>query len=81
MRRHVREMRIGTIRISDDGGTTPSLEFYPNATYRARVGQTGPSRMSRLVSDMMTSKLVTCGPSDTTDSVLAKWRRAFATCR
>jgi CBS domain-containing protein len=28
--------------------------------------------MSRLVSDMMTSKLVTCGPSDTTDSVLAK---------
>ena len=65
------DKRIGTIVISDDGGATPAGILSERDIVR-ELGKQGPSCMSRLVSDMMTSKLVTCGPSDTTDSMLAK---------
>jgi CBS domain-containing protein len=65
------EKRIGTIVISDDSGATPAGILSERDIVR-ELGKQGPSCMANLVSDMMTKKLVTCSPSDTTDSVLVK---------
>ncbi len=65
------EKRIGTIVISNDGGATPAGILSERDIVR-ELGKQGPSCMTRAVSDMMTKKLVTCGPPDTTDSVLSK---------
>ncbi|MDE0970289.1 MAG: CBS domain-containing protein [Octadecabacter sp.] len=62
---------IGALIISDDGGATPAGILSERDIVR-ELGKHGPSCMSSIVSDMMTKKLVTCGLSDATDSVLAK---------
>ena len=63
--------RIGTVVISDDGGVTPAGILSERDIVR-ELGTRGPSCMTVMVGDMMTKKLTTCGPSDTSDSVLAK---------
>ena len=63
--------RIGTIVISDDGGETAAGILSERDIVR-ELGKRGPSCMSNEVGEMMTRKLVTCGPSDTSDAVLAK---------
>ena len=65
------DKRIGTIVISDDGGATPAGILSERDIVR-ELGNQGPSCMAVLVSDMMTKTLITCKPSDTTDSVLGK---------
>lgn len=65
------EKRIGAVVISDDGGATPTGILSERDIVR-ELGKQGPSCMALVVSDMMTKKLVTCSPSDTTDSVLVK---------
>jgi CBS domain-containing protein len=65
------DKRIGTIVISDDGGTTPAGILSERDIVR-ELGKQGPSCMAVVVSDMMTKKLITCSPSDTSDSVLGK---------
>ncbi|AGI68415.1 hypothetical protein OAN307_c28470 [Octadecabacter antarcticus 307] len=65
------EKRIGAVVISDDGGATPAGILSERDIVR-ELGKQGPSCMALVVSDMMTKKLVTCSPSDTTDSVLVK---------
>ncbi len=63
--------RIGTIVVSDDGGATPAGILSERDIVR-ELGKQGPACMTRQVSEFMTKKLVTCGPSDTSDSVLTK---------
>jgi CBS domain-containing protein len=65
------DKRIGTIVISDDGGETPAGILSERDIVR-ELGSQGPSCMDVNVSDMMTKKLITCSPSDTSDSVLGK---------
>ena len=65
------DKRIGTIVISDDGGATPAGILSERDIVR-ELGRQGPSCMAVIVSDMMTKKLITCSPSDTSDSVLGK---------
>ena len=63
--------RIGTIVVSDDGGETPAGILSERDIVR-ELGKSGPSCMATTVGEMMTSKLVTCAPSDSSDTVLAK---------
>ena len=63
--------RIGAIVISDDDGATPAGILSERDIVR-ELGKHGPSCMANIVCDMMTKKLVTCGLSDATDSVLAR---------
>ena len=65
------DKRIGTIVISDDGGETPAGILSERDIVR-ELGKSGPACMATKVSDMMTKKLVTCDPSDSSDSVLTK---------
>ena len=65
------DKRIGTIVISDDGGDTPAGILSERDIVR-ELGSQGPSCMAVVVSEMMTKKLITCSPSDTSDSVLGK---------
>ncbi|SMX31594.1 CBS domain-containing protein [Octadecabacter ascidiaceicola] len=65
------DKRIGTIVVSDDGGATPAGILSERDIVR-ELGRQGPSCLTRLVKDLMTSKLITCSPSDTSDSVLSK---------
>ena len=65
------DKRIGTIVISDDGGATPAGILSERDIVR-ELGAQGPSCMAVGVNEMMTKKLITCSPSDTSDSVLAK---------
>lgn len=65
------EKRIGTIVISDDGGATPAGILSERDIVR-ELGKRGAACMTGSVADMMTRKLVTCAPSDTSDAVLGK---------
>lgn len=65
------DRRIGTIVVSDDGGKTAAGILSERDIVR-NIGQRGAGCLAEPVSEMMTRKLVTCGPSDTSDSVLGK---------
>lgn len=65
------EKRIGTIVISDDGGKTAAGILSERDIVR-ELGRKGLACMGDTVADMMTRKLVTCGPSDKSDAVLAQ---------
>ncbi len=65
------EKRIGTIVISDDGGKTAAGILSERDIVR-ELGRKGLACMGDTVADMMTRKLVTCGPSDGSDAVLAQ---------
>lgn len=65
------EKRIGTIVISDDGGKTATGILSERDIVR-ELGRKGVACMGDTVADMMTRKLVTCGPSDKSDAVLAQ---------
>lgn len=65
------EKRIGTIVVSDDGGKTAAGILSERDIVR-ELGKRGPSCMANSVGELMTSKLVTCGPKDTSDAVLEK---------
>lgn len=65
------DRRIGTIVVSDDGGTTANGILSERDVVR-HLGQRGAECLAESVADMMTRTLVTCGPSDTSDSVLGK---------
>ncbi|MCF2872773.1 CBS domain-containing protein [Octadecabacter sp. G9-8] len=65
------DKRIGTIVISDDDGKTAAGILSERDIVR-ELGRNGAACMGKSVADMMTRKLVTCGPSDTSDAVLAK---------
>lgn len=63
--------RIGTIVVSDDGGSTPAGILSERDIVR-ELGIQGPGCMDVGVVEMMTKKLITCSPSDTSDMVLGK---------
>lgn len=63
--------RIGTIVISNDGGVTAAGILSERDIVR-ELGKSGPECLAKTAGEMMTKKLVTCGPSDTSDSVLAQ---------
>ena len=63
------EKRIGTIVVSDDGGQTPAGILSERDIVR-ELGRRGAACMSETVGDMMTRKLITCSPSDTSDAIL-----------
>lgn len=65
------DKRIGTIVVSDDGGKTAAGILSERDIVR-ELGKNGIDCMARTVADMMTRKLITCAPSDTSDSVLTK---------
>lgn len=65
------DRRIGTIVVSDDGGKTPAGILSERDIVR-NLGKRGAECMAETVDSLMTRKLVTCGPSDTSDSVLGK---------
>jgi CBS domain-containing protein len=65
------EKRIGAIIISDDDGETPAGILSERDIVR-ELGKHGTSCMANIISNIMTKKLVTCGLSDATDSVLAR---------
>lgn len=65
------EKRIGTIVVSDDGGATAAGILSERDIVR-ELGKRGVSCMAETVGAMMTSKLITCGPSDTSDAILGK---------
>ncbi len=65
------DRRIGTIVVSDDGGKTPSGILSERDVVR-NLGKSGAECLAGTVGDMMTRELVTCAPSDTSDSVLGK---------
>ncbi|MBU2993478.1 CBS domain-containing protein [Octadecabacter sp. 1_MG-2023] len=61
--------RIGTIVVSDDGGATAAGILSERDIVR-NLGASGTSCLTGTIGDMMTKKLVTCSPSDTSLSVL-----------
>ncbi|MDB2369125.1 CBS domain-containing protein [Octadecabacter sp.] len=65
------DKKIGTIVISDDDGTTANGILSERDIVR-EIGKSGPSCLTASVGEMMTSKLVCCGPSDVPLTVLAK---------
>jgi len=65
------EKRIGTIVVSNDGGQTAAGILSERDIVR-ELGRRGASCMTETVSDLMTTKLVTCAPTDTSDVVLGK---------
>lgn len=65
------DKRIGTIVISDDGGATAAGILSERDIVR-ELGKRGAACMANTAGEMMTRTLVTCGPSDTSDAVLAK---------
>lgn len=65
------EKRIGTIVISDDDGKTAAGILSERDIVR-ELGKSGPECMARRVDEMMTRKLITCAPGDTSDAVLGK---------
>lgn len=65
------EKRIGTIVVSDDGGETPAGILSERDIVR-ELGAQGIDCLARTVADLMTHKLVTCAPNDTSDHVLSK---------
>lgn len=64
------EKRIGTVVVSADGISLDGI-LSERDIVRA-LGKTGPSCLSQPVSDLMTSKIITCDPGDRTDDVLTK---------
>lgn len=65
------DRRIGTIVISDDGGATAAGILSERDIVR-NLGQRGAECLIDTVASMMTRKLVTCSPTDTSDTVLGK---------
>lgn len=65
------DKRIGTIVVSDDGGKTAAGILSERDIVR-ELGKNGAACMAKTVGEMMTRELVTCGPSDTSDAVLAQ---------
>jgi CBS domain-containing protein len=65
------DKRIGTIVISDDGGATAAGILSERDIVR-ELGKRGVNCMTESVGAMMTRKLVTCAPSDTSDAILGK---------
>jgi len=65
------EKRIGTVVISDDGGATPAGILSERDIVSA-LGKGGAGCLTQSVADLMTRKLVTCAPGDSSDAVLGK---------
>ena len=65
------DRRIGTIVVSDDGGKTAAGILSERDIVR-NIGTKGAGCLTEPVSALMTRKLITCSPSDTSDSVLGK---------
>jgi len=65
------DRRIGTIVVSDDGGKTAAGILSERDIVR-NLGTRGAECLVDTVNSMMTSKLITCGPADTSDNVLGK---------
>ncbi len=62
--------RIGAIIISPDGKAVAGILSERDIV--RELGKRGPSCMSDLVDDIMTSDIVTCAKGDSSDEVLAK---------
>lgn len=62
--------RIGTLVISADGETPVGILSERDIV--RELGKTGAACLERTVDQLMTSKLVTCGPEDRADAVLAQ---------
>ncbi|WP_296417549.1 CBS domain-containing protein [Pseudooctadecabacter sp.] len=65
------DRRIGTIVVSDDAGATAAGILSERDIVR-NLGKQGAGCLAETVGTMMTTKLVTCGVGDTSDSVLGK---------
>lgn len=65
------EKRIGTVVISDDSGATPAGILSERDIVSA-LGKAGSGCLTQSVAALMTRKLVTCAPSDSSDAVLGK---------
>lgn len=65
------DRRIGTIVVSDDGGATAAGILSERDIVR-NLGKQGAGCLAETVGRMMTTKLVTCGMGDTSDSILGK---------
>jgi CBS domain-containing protein len=63
------EKRIGTVVVSKDGTALDGILSERDIV--RELGHHGVSLMAEPVSKIMTSKLITCSPSDTADAVLA----------
>ena len=64
------QKRIGTVVVSADGATLDGI-LSERDIVRA-LGDTGPSCLDQQVSALMTSKIITCAPTERADGVLAK---------
>lgn len=62
------ERRIGTVVVSSDGITLDGI-LSERDIVRA-LGASGPSCLDQKVSELMTATIITCAPTDQTDSVL-----------
>lgn len=65
------EKRIGTIVVSDDDGATP-VGILSERDIVREIGKSGAGCLTGTVGDMMTKKLITAGPSDSSDMILGK---------
>lgn len=64
------EKRIGTVIVSVDGASLDGILSERDVI--REMGKRGTACLDEVVSSMMTSKLITCAPSDTADGVLEK---------
>ncbi|PVA08292.1 CBS domain-containing protein [Thalassorhabdomicrobium marinisediminis] len=65
------DKRVGTVVISDDDGSTAAGILSERDIVR-ELGKRGAECMSDKVSALMTTSLVTCTPSDSSESVLTQ---------
>ncbi len=65
------QKRIGTVVVSDDNGKTAAGILSERDIVR-ELGKRGASCLTETIATMMTRKLVTCAPSDTSDAILSK---------
>lgn len=64
------EKRIGTLVVSADGTALDGILSERDIVHA--LGASGSGCLSDKVSDLMTSKIITCGPTDQADGVLGK---------
>ena len=64
------QKKIGAVIISSDGNVP--LGILSERDIVRELGRRGPSALSELVSDMMTSNLIGCVTSDSADAVMTK---------
>jgi len=66
--RRLSELKIGALIVSDDGRSIAGILSERDIV--SHIGRDGPSALERKVGEVMTTKVITCSPGNTTEEVM-----------